>query len=235
MVLPLYLAMTALEFRPIPCPAFLMLSPGDSVPPGDALPVLTDREPLDGHAIEALRRACQGREAVLLDFERPPTAEVRDWIRSLPCPAAAPPGYCEDGPVFLPPPPLHVTPEAYLAPWKGREVWLEAALLRQSVTVTSGGTVFSAPAPSGDCSGGFHSEELCCRFTQELFKDRAVFTIFDTPETLTEKLDRAAALGVTRAVGLYQELYGKLQFVCPKPSPGGKVARPSVARNQRVG
>ena len=146
----------------------------------------------------------------MLDFERPATAEVRSWIRSLPCPAAAPPGYGADGPVFLPPPALHVPLEAYLAPWQSREVWLEAALLRQTVTVTPVGTVFSAPAANRSFSGGFYSEELRCRFTQEFHEDRAVFTLFDTPETLAEKLRHAAALGVTSAIGLYQELYDKM-------------------------
>ena len=213
MVLPLYLAMTEGEFRPIPCPAFLMLSPGD-VPPPEVLPVLTDREPLDGQALEQMYRACQGREAAVLDFARPPTEEVREWVRGLPCPAAAPPGYAERGPVFLPPPPLHVPLEAYLSPWRGREVWLEAALLRQTVTVTAAGTAVSSPVANHDLSGGFYSRELCCRFNQEFHRDRAVFTLFDTPETLKKKLAQAAALGVTRAIGLYQELCDKLQFVC---------------------
>lgn len=220
MVLPLYLAMTASELCPVPHPAFLMLSPGD-IPPPDAMPVLTDREPLDGRAMAQLHRVCQGRAAALLDFARPPTAEVLEWIQGLPCPAAAPPGYAETGPVFLPPPPLHAPLAAYLAPWTGREVWLEAALLRQTVTITPEGTTVSSPTANHDFAGGFYSRELCCRFTQEFHRDRAVFTLFDTPDTLEEKLTRAAALGVTRAVGLYQELYDQLQDKKILPVRGG--------------
>ena len=202
MVLPLYLAMSALEFRPIPHPAFLVLEDSQMPPPG-VLPVVTDAFKVDR---QFLLRLCQGREALLLDFEHPPSADTRKLIQGLPCPAAAPPGYSEDGPVFLPPPPLHVPPETYLAPWKGREVWLEAALQKQVITVTAEGSEFSPVSSSGELSGGFYSEALCCRFTQKLTEDRAVFTLFDTPDTLKRKLERAASLGVTRAVGLYLEL-----------------------------
>ena len=194
--------MSAVEFRPIPHPAFLVLEDSQIPPPG-VLPVVTDAFRVDR---QFLLRLCQGREALLLDFERPPSADTKKLIQDLPCPAAAPPGYAEEGPVFLPPPPLHVPPENYLAPWKDREVWLEAALQKQVITVTAEGAVISPVSPSGELSGGFYSETLCCRFTQKLTEDRAVFTLFDTPDTLKRKLERAASLGVTRAVGLYLEL-----------------------------
>lgn len=202
MVLPLYLAMSALEFRPIPHGAFLMLE-GTEVPPQGVLPVITDHFPLEG---QVLRRVCQGREAVLLDFEHPPTQEIRAALQGLPCPCAAPPGYFDDGPVFLPPAPLITPLEAYLAPFQGREIWLEAALQQQTITVTAQGVAITPPSPSRDLTGGFYEQNLRCRFIQNFSEERAVFTLFDTPETLMKKLDDAAALGVTRAVGLYQEL-----------------------------
>lgn len=202
MVLPLYLAMSAVEFRTIPRPAFLVLDDSRMPPPG-ALPVVTDAFRVDR---QFLLRLCQGREGVLLDFEYPPSADTRKLIHDLPCPAAAPPGYAENDPVFLPPPPLHVPLEKYLSPWAGREIWLEAALQKQVVTVTAEGAQISPVSSSGELSGGYYSETLCCRFTQKFTEDRAVFTLFDTPETLKRKLARAAGLGVTRAVGLYLEL-----------------------------
>ena len=201
MVLPLYLAMTVSEFRPVPYSALLMLD-GMELPPDGVLPVVTDRFPPDG---QALSRLCHGREAVLLDFEHPPTPAVRDMVKSLSCPCAAPPGY-GDGLVFLPPAPLHVPLAQYLAPYRSRKIWLEAALQRQAVTVTADGVTIGPPLPNHSFEGGFYDEKLCCRFTQEFTEDTAVFTLFDTPETLVSKLDHAAALGVTRAVGLYQEL-----------------------------
>ena len=202
MVLPLYLAMSAVEMRPIPRPAFLVLE-DSQIPPAGVLPVITDAFPLDR---QTLLRLCQGREAVLLDFERPPTEEVREMIRHLPCPAAAPPGYSDKGPVFLPPAPLHMPMEEYLSPWKGREIWLEAALQRQVVTVTEEGCAVFPPCTNTDFKGGFHSQKLQCRFLQNFSENRAVFTLFDTPDTLRIKLDRAGELGVTRAIGLFQEL-----------------------------
>ena len=202
MVLPLYLAMSAPEFRPIPCPAFLVLE-DSQIPPAGVLPVITDAFPLDR---QRLLRLCQGREAVLLDFERPATAEVREMVRALPCPAAAPPGYADEGPVFLPPAPLHVPMEEYLSPWKGREIWLEAALQTQTVTVTENGVTVSVRCTNHDLTDGFYSEILHCCFTQNFTENQAVFTLFDTPETLETKLTHAATLGVSRAIGLFQEL-----------------------------
>ena len=202
MVLPLYLAMSAPEFRPIPCSAFLVLEDA-KIPPAGVLPVITDAFPLDR---QRLLRLCQGREAVLLDFEHPPTAETRAQIRGLPCPAGAPPGYADEGPVFLPPAPLHVPMDEYLSPWKGREIWLEAALQKQVITVTSEGVAVFPPCTNTDFEGGFYSEKLQCRFLQTFSENRAVFTLFDTPDTLRIKLNQAAELGVTRAVGLFQEL-----------------------------
>ena len=202
MVLPLYLAMSAVEMRPIPRPAFLVLE-DFQIPPAGVLPVITDAFPPDRHW---LLRVCQGREAVVLDFERPPTAEVREMIRHLPCPAAAPPGYADDGPVFLPPAPLHLPLEKYLAPWKGREIWLEAAVQRQTVTVTADGAAAGPACMNSNLTDGFYCEKLFCRFNQSFSENRAVFTLFDTPDTLRRKLDRAAELGVARAVGLFQEL-----------------------------
>ena len=204
MVLPLYLAMTEAEMCTISHGAFLMEDHFTPPPPG-LLPVITDRHPLTARGVDALVEMARDWSWALLDFERPPTPEGRALARRLPCPAAAPPGY-GDGPVFLPPPQLYIPLDRYLAPWAGREVWLEAALLKQTVTVTAGGTVISPPTGAGGLSGGFESEALRCRFTQAFSEDRAVFTLFDTPESLEEKLHRAAALGVTRAVGLYQEL-----------------------------
>ena len=201
MVLPLYLAMTPLEFRPIPHAAYLLLEPSD-VPPG-VLPVVTDRFPLDR---QWLLRICQGREAVLLDFERPPTAEVREIIRNLPCPAAAPPGYADEGPVFLSSAPLHVPMEEYLAPWKGREIWLEAAVQKQTVTITAEGCTVFPPCTNTDLTNGYYCEKLRCRFTQKFTENQAVFTLFDTSDTLKTKIRHASDLGTARFIGLYQEL-----------------------------
>ena len=82
MVLPLYLAMSAVEFRPIPRPAFLVLE-DSQIPPTGVLPVVTDAFRVDR---QFLLRLCQGRAGVLLDFERPPSADTKKLIQDLPCP-----------------------------------------------------------------------------------------------------------------------------------------------------
>ena len=204
MGLPLYLAGLGLEIHSIPRPALLMLDRFQPPPPG-VLPVITDCQPLTEEAVDRLCHWAEHWERTVLDFEGPPTPAALELLRRLPCPAAAPPGYAETGPVFLPPAPLHVPLEEYLAPWKSREIWLEAALQQQTVTVTESGAVFSPAAPA-QRKDGFECPELCCRFTQEIREDRVVFTLFDTRETLKDKLALAGELGVTAALGLYREL-----------------------------
>lgn len=232
MVLPLNLAMTAAEMstcRRLPERIAWMachFSPyGEglanipaALPPGSML-ILNDRMACSGHSpdlaasqlADAVRRLhC---ESVLLDFQRPvdpeSTVMVRTILATLPCPAAVTASFAEglSCPVFLsPPPPLHTPLETHLAPWKGREVWLEAALCQEQVTVTESGAQFHPQFPTDDLREGFYEEELCCRYQSRVSDKEVRFTLFDTPETLEKKLDLAQSLGVKRAVGLYQEL-----------------------------
>lgn len=203
MGLPLYLAGFGMEIHSLSHPALLMLDWAAPVPQG-VLPVITDHRPLTEEGVDRLCLLAAGWDQAVLDFEGPPTDLSTRLLRLLPCPAAAPPGY-GDGPVFLPPAPLHVPLEDYLSPWQGREVWLEAALQKQTVTVTAAGTSISSTDPS-DLEEGFDCRELRCRFTQETREDRVVFTLFDTRESLKDKLGRAEELGVHAALGLYREL-----------------------------
>lgn len=210
MVLPLYLAAAGEEMTN----ARLVLGNWpDELPPA-ALLVLTDRLPFGGDPVRiagAVKELnCSG---VLLDFEREPDADskmVADALfEALPCPVAAPPGFVEDSPhaVFLPSCPLHVPLAEFLRPWQSRDIWLEAALWQQTVTVTAGGTRYG-PATPADRQGGVLDETLRCRCLTEIGEEEVRFTLFDTPDTLRSKLELAASLGVSRAVGLYQELGG---------------------------
>ena len=231
MALPLYLALTASEMSAaaeVPRNAAWMschFSPGTlgisniptSLPEGSIL-ILDDRFPCQGHSPDLA--AGQLAEAagelrcgnVLLDFQRPPEPEslamVRSLLAVLPCPAAVSPEYARESgcAVFLPPCPLSCPLEDRLAPWAGREVWLEAALCQEIVTVTEGGTERVPQFPPEGLTEGFYSEELCCRYRTQVDRDRITFTLFDTPDSLKKKLEKARSLGITRAVGLYQEL-----------------------------
>ena len=231
MALPLYLAMTASEMSSIDTiPAdfaymachFSPYSQGvsnvpDSLPKG-AILILNDNFPCQGHSPDLV--AYQIKEAVtqlqceslLLDFQRPPTPESEQMVQAilsqLSCSAALPPAYVKnwDGPVFLPPCPLHITLEKYLEPWNSRELWLEAALCQENVTVTSDGTVFTPQFPPDGLNNGFFDEDLFCQYTIRTSPEEITFTLFDTRESLAKKLQKAHSLRVTRAVGLYQEL-----------------------------
>lgn len=231
MPLPLNLAMTPSEIAAAPSlpTAFAWMachfSAGgaglEDLPaqlPEDALLILDDSIPCNGHsaglAVEILtelvsRFHCCG---VLLDFQRPGNAKSASiaaaLTEKLPCPVAVTPAYASalPCPVFLPPVPLHIPLKKYLQPWTGREIWLEAALCQEVITVTKNGTTFALDYSSEHPPSGFFSEKLGCCYVSKVQEDRITFTLFDTPETLEKKLEYAHSLGVTRAVGLYQEL-----------------------------
>lgn len=186
--------------------------------PKHAMLILNDRQSCAGHSpdlvsaqlLETVQRFhC---ECVLLDFQRPwepeSDAMVKSVVQALPCPVAVTEPFAKDltCPVFLSPCPLHLPHEEYLRPWKGREVWLEAALCQEKITVTRDGAVFTPVFPTQQLSGGFYDERLHCRYHTVISGDNITFTLFDTHETLQSKLEQAQSLGVTRAVGLYQEL-----------------------------
>lgn len=230
MVLPLYLAMNASEITHYPLPehpAWMAchFSPWTngvsnlppSLPP-DAMLILNDRIPCQGHSADLvaaqLNEAVTGFscESVLLDFQRPgnPEAEavVRAILEAVSCPVAVTEHYAKaaDCPVFLGPNPLHIPLSEYFSPWQGREIWLEAGLTQEKAMVRQDGTVFTPCFPIEALDGGFFDQKLLCRYHTTISDACIEFTLFDTFESLREKLDAAQALGVTRAVGLYQEL-----------------------------
>lgn len=180
--------------------------------------ILNDRMSCQGHSPDLVAGQLQeavdrlGCESVLLDFQRPREPEsdaiVSKIIHSLSCPVAVAERFAADldCPVFLSPAPLHVPLADHLAPWQGREIWLEAALGQGEIIVTAQGTTAATQFPPDGFTGGFYEEALCCHYRTKIGGDRIVFTLFDTPESLEKKLEHAHSLGVKRAVGLWQEL-----------------------------
>lgn len=230
MVLPLFLAMNASEMTLSPIPDhcawmachFSSCAEGiTNLPatlPPDSMLILNDRIPCQGHSADLVasqiseavsRLDC---ESILLDFQRPQDAETLQIVHAIlstsPCPVCISEGYAgeSDCPVLLGPPPLHIPLEEYLAPWKNREIWLEAALCQQNVTITRDGTDFSCCIPYEGLEDGFYDETLLCRYFSRVQEEKICFTLFDTRQSLEKKLDQAATLGVRRAIGLYQEL-----------------------------
>lgn len=229
MAIVLHLAMTAAEFRtnsPLPCRVAWMachfspygtgLSNLPSELPKDSLLILNDRTPVFGHSPQRIARQLAeiteqlGCSGMLLDFQRPGESQtqiIAAEITSLPCPVAITPQYAEglDCAVFLPPPPMTMSLERHLAPWKGREIWLEAALDHQCIRVDRSGshTVFwdgdGCPLPHVDAA-------LHCIYGMDVEKDHIDFFLRRDEAQLQALLKEGEKMGIRRYVGLFQQL-----------------------------
>lgn len=230
MALPLYLAMTAAEMQentPLPSNFAYMachFSPYgtglSNLPPWlpeNSMLILNDRTPICGHDPALIcsqlsdiieQWQCSG---LLLDFQRPGCEETailaKHLVAVLPCPVGLSALYAESAscPVLLPPPPLDEPLECHLAPWSGREIWLEAALDGLRLTLTAEGCK-ATPIPFPALSGGFVEEQLHCHYQIQTYADRAEFILYRTLEDLNALLEEAESLGVNAAIGLWQEL-----------------------------
>ena len=179
--------------------------------------IVNDRTPPHGHnpayIAQQLKDLVQAHpiSCVLLDLQRceiPENAQIAQAVvQALPCPTAVSEHYALDlnCPVFLPPPPLHKPLKEHLAPWQGRDIWLEAALNCEQITVTAEGSGFS-PLCEPPAETGFDDTRLHCRYQISVSDEQAQFALWRTPEHLDCLLQEAQDLGVSRAVGLYQEL-----------------------------
>ena len=231
MALPLYLAMTAPEMSSIdPIPAnfaymachFSPYSQGlSNLPaslPNNAILILNDNYPCQSHSpglvADQLNSIMDSFrcESLLLDFQRPTCPETEQMISTIisvvsrPVAVSAGHGAAWNGPVLLPPCPLHVPLEEYLRPWKGREIWLEAALCQEDASITANGASFIPHFPIDYLQGGFYDDPLCCHYHIAKSEEDVTFTLFDTWESLKKKLSCAQELGVARGIGLWQEL-----------------------------
>lgn len=229
MGIPHYLAMTAAELSHC-TPAFptawlachfSAYHPGlsnlpISLPPGSLL-VLDDSAPMANHdpeVIETQLRQCVQAlncQGLLLDFQRPDNPAARALAerltQSFPCPVGVSHLYAQgrNCPVFLPPPPLHSPLSDHLQPWKGREIWLEAALEQEHLTLTKAGCQISSASEIPE--NGFPDEKLHCHYRAQILEDAVQFTLWRTQTDLEGLLAEAEGLGVTLAVGLWQELH----------------------------
>lgn len=229
MAIVLYLALTAAEFHtnsPLPCPAAWMachfspygtgLSNLPSELPKGSLLILNDRTPVFGHDPERIARQLSGIaerfecSGILLDFQRPGEPQAQDIataIASLPCPVAVTPQYAGrlDCAVFLPPPSLTTPLNTHLAPWQGREIWLEAAMETQCVRVgKTGSQTFSWDGDSLPCP---HTDEaLHCAYRIEVHSDHIDFFLRRDEAQLQALLEEGEQLGIHQFVGLYQQL-----------------------------
>ena len=229
MALPLYLAMTAAEIRKNtvlpPQMAYMAchfspygtgLSNCPAGLPKGSLLILNDRTPIHGHDPQEI---CDQLEdlmgqfrctSLLLDFQRPDCEEAAKLVsyitQALPVPPVATHHYAGQATsVLLPPPPLDIPISDYLKPWRKREIWLEASLEGLQLTLTEEGCA-ATPLPFPACSNGFPADKLHCHYKIKTSQDAAEFTLYRTREDLDTLLEEAESLGVTAAVGLWQEL-----------------------------
>ena len=231
MALPLYLALTAAEFQFCSClpecaawmachysPYGLGLSNLPRELPEGAMLILNDRTPVQGHDPEGIIRQLEEAKHtlhykyILLDFQRPDSAENATVASALVAANICPVGVSEpyaralDCPVFLPPAPPHVPLTEHLAPWQGRKIWLEAALGGEVITVTEKGSTAAPLSPGEIPETVLEDPALHCHYHIRVYDDRINFALWRTRENLTGLLEQAENLGVTLAVGLWQEL-----------------------------
>lgn len=190
--------------------------------PDGSMLIVNDRTPFHGHDPEQILEQLQKilRQApfdcLLLDLEREGieeyTALCRVLIAQLPCPVGVSTLYAEglDCPVFLPPVPLDVPLEEYIAPWKGRELWLDIAPEAACVTVTESGSSIAHIPFSPPPENAFYDESLHCRYRSEVSENEIKFLLWRDQARLEALLKEAQALGIAKCIGLFQELcYGK--------------------------
>jgi len=184
-----------------------------ALPPGSLL-ILTDEKPPAEMDQEQICQTVQAMDCagVVLDFQKPKTKQTAAFatrlVSALPCPVAVSEGYAAelDCPVFLSPCPHHVPLQEHLAPWQGRELWLDLARDAETITLTKDGCSI-LPLPLGEIpEGGFADERLRCHYRAETGDDFARFTLWRTTEDVDALMEEAETLGIQTFVGLWQEL-----------------------------
>lgn len=230
MALPLYLAMTSSEFMTCPLPEraaymachFSLYGQGlENIPehlPRDSILILNDRVPVWDHdpdlAVRQLQQAVDttGAAGVLLDFQVSGQTRCREIakaaIDTLSCPVAVTEAYGLDLDciLFLPAPSLHQSFTEWLRLWDGREIWIEAATESVRCQITREEAKLE-PIPFQSVLPHCHIHPaLGCRYSVENLDDRVVFTLTRTREDLLAALEIWDGHGITKAIGLYQQL-----------------------------
>ena len=186
--------------KKLPPHSLLLLD--DSIPPAEH-----DPERVVDQLSQAVERlGCAG---IYLDFQRrgyPLLAQIAEKAEALPCPVAVSRLYSGGNclAVVLPPPALDVPLASYIAPWREREIWLEVAPDAQKLTLTCQGCQESPLEEIPD--HGFFDEKLCCHYSVRAEKDKAIFSLWRTPQDIQALVSQAESLGITHTLGLYQEL-----------------------------
>ena len=187
--------------------------------PSRSMLILSDQVPIHGHdpyrVLEQLADAIEalGCDSLLLDFQRPGNDETARLCRllaeQLPCPLGISHHYAGDldCAVFLPPPPLDMPLEEYIASWKPRRLWLEAALEAAEFAITDQGCRVTPLPYQAVQEDSFIEEALHCRYRCQVDTGEIRFSLYRTADQLEALLQEAASLGIEKSIGLYQQLH----------------------------
>lgn len=227
MALPVYLAMTAAEFTenlPMKAtPAWMAchfssagigLSNFPSSLPEGAMLIVNDEIPPVNHSPDYIAKQLQDFinthkvGSILLDFQRSGCERFAEAIgNALSCPVAVTARYanCFPGAVFLPPPPVSKPLEVAFSAYNGREIWLELLPDAETLTVTKDGCASRKADSFPETQNIFESTSLSCRYCIEKADNAAIFTLQRQARHLIPLLEKAAAFGVSRGIGLLQD------------------------------
>lgn len=187
-----------------------------SLPPGSLFTV-DDRILPHGHDMALVYRQLSDAVSrfspagIILDFEAPFSAELMELaatLSALPCPVAVSPAYSSglSCPVFLPPIPPDESAKSFLAPWKGRELWLEAEAESVLLTLDKSGCEV-CPTQNAPCEPSLADRACRCHYRTDISDVKATVHIGRTYTDTAAVLDDAAALGVTRAITVSDALF----------------------------
>ena len=232
MPLPLYLAMTGTEVASAEVlPEYMawmachFSSYGTGLSnlprhlPVGAMLILNDRTPIRGHDPSRIKDQLEevigqfGCCGVLLDLQRPDvkeaTALCAQLVGGLPCPVGITEHYARqlDCPVFLSPLPPGMALAEPIKPWSGRSLWLEVVTDRRVAVITESGCRWEDSDRNHEASTWFPEPSLHCRYCWSADDYRAVFTLERNAAHIPALLEEAQALGITHAIGLYQQLH----------------------------
>ena len=212
--LPRQLAWMACHFSPY---GMGLSNLPDKLPDGTML-ILNDRLPPEWHdpvlAAETLVSAAQERKCscILLDFQRAgneKTASVVEAVLEMAqCPVGVSHGYAEGRscPVLVPPIPPHLLPEDAVAPWKGRELWLELSSEGTAIRITESGSQYTPLSDYRPAATAHREPELHCHYEITVEEDRILFRLGRTKEDQEALLNTVKSARVTCALGLWQDI-----------------------------
>lgn len=230
MTLPIYLAMTAEELHSGPslpphraymachyAPYGMGLTDLPDQLADSMLLILNDRIPPAGHdpqvILEQLWRILEKNRpsGILLDLQRPGIelnqAVAETVTANISVPVCVSQLYAQtlSCPVLVDMPPLHKPLSKHLQPWTGRELWLDVNAHACVYRVDKDGCTIKSIPPS-DISFPLQDDKLHCHYRIQKETGTVSFTLQRTDEDLLALLAEGNGLGITKAIGLYQEL-----------------------------